>query len=366
MKRLTFALLALSIATAAFAADDPQPQPAEKPAPPLGARADKLIHDAMPSCSEPATESRVALQHKLPSNLVGAIVRRASNRSMCEGQWVALLSNEGNFYFGTPWFLDDGDGTIEQKLRSFTQQYMHAIYEPVVDRSSKTKEGFYRATLYQPLDGGGKLPLEGEVDQAGTFFVIGHFMPLTGDVRAARLKALDRYLAASPATGSAKPVVTVVEFSDFECPSCKHAAGYLKPILAAHSDRVRYVRYDTPLAMIHPWALAAAVAGRAIWRQKPDLFWAYKEQIYDNQDNLTAFTIDQFARGFAQDHELDLQKYDADVASAEIRKDLIDGVGTAFSNGVAATPTYIVNGAIIDPGNEGKTLASYVESLLKK
>jgi protein-disulfide isomerase len=94
----------------------------------------------------------------------------------------------------------------------------------------------------------------------------------------------------------------------------------MKPILEAHPDKVRYIRYDTPLVTIHPWALAAAIAGRAVWHQKPDLFWKYKEQIYANQEKLSAFTIDEFARGFASDHDLDMKKYDADVQSHRLLK----------------------------------------------
>jgi protein-disulfide isomerase len=116
---------------------------------------------------------------------------------------------------------------------------------------------------------------------------------------------------------------------------------------------------------VHPWALPAAVAGRAVWRQKPDLFWTYKEKVYENQEKLSAFTIDEFTRGFAQDHELDMAKYDADVKSPELAASIVNGVGTAFSNDVRATPTYFVNGAVVDPGNEGKKLAEYVSSLLK-
>jgi hypothetical protein len=363
MKRLALTLLALCLASAAFAADEPE-KTNEKPAPPLGARADKLIKDALPKCVDPTTESRVALQHALPANMVGAVVRIASKRSACEGQWVAVLSSEGGFFLGTPWFLDEQKGTPEQKLRDFTMQYMKQVFEPVIDHT-KTREGLYRVTLYQSLEGG-KVPLEGEIDPAGTVVFIGHFVPIATDFHAWRMKALERYLNLSPSTGAAKPDVTVVEFSDFECPSCQHAASYMKPILEAHGDKVRYIRYDTPLMSIHPWALPAAIAGRAVWRQKPDLFWKYKEQIYANQDKLSAFTIDEFARGFALDHELEMAKYDADVQSAEIRADLVNGAGTAFTNDVRATPTYLVNGTFVDAGPEGKGLTDYVNGLLKK
>ena len=362
MRRLAFPFFAFFIASAVLA-DEPA-KPAEKPAPTLGPRAEKLIKDALPVCSEGVTQSRVALQHTLPANMVGAVVRVESKHQACDGQWVAIITNEGDFFMGTPWFLDGTEGTLEQRIKTFTMQNMKQVFEPVVDRT-KTRAGLYRATLLQPMEGG-KLPLEGEIDPNGTVFFFGHFVPMATDYHTSRLKAFEHFLPQSPSTGAAKPEVTVIEFSDFECPSCQHAAGYMKPILSAHSDKVRYIRYDTPLLGIHPWALPAAVAGRAIWRQKPELFWSYKEHVYENQEKLTAFTIDEFARGFAQDHELDLAKYDADVKSPELVADIVNGVGAAFSNDIRATPTYIVNGALVDAGNEGKGLTDYVNGLLKK
>ena len=69
--------------------------------------------------------------------------------------------------------------------------------------------------------------------------------------------------------------------------------------------------------------------------------------------------------GFAQDHELDLKKFDADVNSPELRTEILRGLGAAFVNDVRATPTYLVNGVNVDPGNDGKALADYVEKVLK-
>jgi protein-disulfide isomerase len=212
----------------------------------------------------------------------------------------------------------------------------------------------------------GKIPFEGEIDPAGTVFFMGNFFTLNSDFRTARLKVFEPFVADSPSRGASKAEVTVIEFSDFECPSCQKAAGFLKPILDKYGDKIRYVRYDLPLINMHPWAFSAAMAGRAIYRQKAEAFWDYKEQIYANQEKLSAFTIDDFARHFAQDHDLDLKKYDADVASPDLQACILSGAGVAFSNDVRATPTYLVNGVSVDPGTDGKALEAYVAELLKK
>jgi protein-disulfide isomerase len=359
------ALLAASLLPALpSAAQEAAAPAAAAPAPKLSQRAEKLIADALPTCDGERDIKRSALTHKLPNNMVGTVLRVESKRTACEGQWVAIASND-NFYFGVPWFLDDAEGaTIEEKLKWFTQKNLQELWEPVVDRTQKTKEGMYNVTLYQTSESG-KVPFRGVVDPVGSVIFLGNWYPLSAEMNASRLKALEPYLSASPAEGAAKADVTVVEFSDFECPSCQHAAGYLKPILDKHGDRVRYIRYDMPLVTMHPWAFSAAMAGRAIYKQKPELFWTYKDQVYGSQDKLSAFTIDDFARNFAKDHELNLEKYDADVADAAVKKQLIDALGAAFAADVRGTPTYIVNGVIVDAGVEGKALAKYVDNLLK-
>ena len=128
---------------------------------------------------------------------------------------------------------------------------------------------------------------------------------------------------------------------------------------------MRYVRYDLPLSG-HNWAFGAALAGRAVHRQKPELFWEYKKQVYANQGNLNPFSFWDWARGFASDHELDLAKYDADLASAEIKNEILNAAGTALTNDIRATPSYLINGSLVDAGADGKPLADYVDKLLAK
>lgn len=356
VKKIVLLTLALGLPLVA-AADDP-------PAPPLGDRAEKAIKEGLPVCSEKVETKRIGLVHKLPVNMTGNVLQLSSERQSCAGQWVAITSREGDFFLGIPWFLDEVTGaTTEAKVKAFAWANLQQNFEPVIDRKP-TREGLYKITMFQTTERG-KIPLEGEIDATGGILFVGHFYPLT-EFRESRLKNLQPYLDKSPVTGSAKPTVTVIEFSDFECPSCQRAAGYMKPILAKYGEQVRYIRYDLPLVTMHPWAFAAAVAGRAIYQQKPEAFWEYKEQVYKTQDKLTAFTFDDYARGFAQDHDLDLKKYDADIASPELQSAILGGVGTAFSNDVRATPTYMVNGTMLDPGSDGKFLENYVMRLVKK
>ena len=358
MKKTLLALAAILAATSICAQD------AEK-ALPLDEKTEKLVRMSIPYCADMKI-SRAELGAKLPARMTGALIRVEAPRAACNAQYLMAVAPSGDFYLGLPWVLgDDVQGAnLAEKLKNFAWTRMQENFIPTIDRE-RTRNGLLRVTMMEMTERG-NIPIEGELDQDGKVFFVGHFHPADLDFGAARIKAFEPQLATSPAKGGAKPDVTIVEFSDFECPSCKRASGYVDPIVEKHGDRVRYIRYDVPLVTMHPWALPAAVAGRAIYRQKPDVFWLYKKQIYENQDKLTAFTLDEFARGFAADHDLDMKRYDADIASSEIREELLKGVGAAFSNDVRATPTYMINGTYVDPGDDGKALDTYVDNLLKK
>ncbi len=345
---------ALLIAAASFA---------DEAATALDAKTEKLVRQSLPECGA-ITLSRSELTAKLPAGMSGTIVEVKSPRAVCAGRYVAITTTGGSFYLGLPWFIDTTGATIEEKLKNFTWTRMQENFTPKVSRE-RTRDGLYPVVMTQTTEAGG-VPIEGEIDPDGKVFFMGHFRPAVVDAATDRQKALAPFITGAPARGAAAPAVTIVEFSDFQCPSCKHASGYVDPIVEQYGEKVRYVRYDLPLVGSHPWAFSAALAGRAIHRQKADLFWAYKKRVYENQDSLSAFTIDDFARNFAQDHELDMKRYDADLASSELRGELLKGVGSAFSNDVRATPTYMVNGVFVDAGEEGKALQTYVAGLLKK
>ena len=348
VKRLLLTATALFTATAALAADvDP--------------KLEKAVRDSVPVCAG-TTVSFDELPVKLPARFKGTLVRLDSKRASCTGQYAGVLSPTGGFYLGMPWVIENEDGaTVEEKLKNFTWRNMQINIAPVIERKLND-DGLWPVTL-QHLTEAGKLPMEGELDPSGKVFFFGHFRRLSGDLRAQRLKVFDSLMAKAPARGAADAPVTVVEFSDFECPSCKRAAGYADAVLAKHGEKVRYIRLDLPLTG-HPWAFAAALAGRAIHRQKPELFWEYKKQVYANQENLNAFMIWDWARGWAQDHELDMTKYDADLANEAVRNEILRSAAVALSNDVRATPTYMVNGAMVDPGEDGTALVEYVGKLL--
>src|SRR5579871_1295591 len=95
-----------------------------------------------------------------------------------------------------------------------------------------------------------------------------------------------------PSFGPANAPVTIVEFGDLQCPSCKAEAPALRQLLPQfYADKVRVVFKDFPLESIHPWARAASVAGRCIFHQNAQTFWKFYDWMYDTQEQITPDTL---------------------------------------------------------------------------
>jgi protein-disulfide isomerase len=141
-----------------------------------------------------------------------------------------------------------------------------------------------------------------------------------------------------PAQGKATAPVTVVMFSDFQCPACAGVHPILKKVLSEYADKVRFVVRDFPLTNIHENAFSAALAANAAHRQGK--FFEYAEILYKNQNRLDRESLIRYAAELglnAKQFELDLSG--AQIAD-EIRKDRADGE----KYGVSSTPTVYVNG----------------------
>ena len=144
-----------------------------------------------------------------------------------------------------------------------------------------------------------------------------------------------------PVQGAAFAKVTVVMFSDFQCPACAAVHPVLKQVLTEFGTNVRFVVRDFPLMNIHKNAFRAALAANAAKAQGK--FFEYADVLYKNQNNLDDKSLVQFAvdLGFnVRQFELDLES----VKNAEeVKKDIADG----NSYGVSGTPTIFVNGVKI-------------------
>src|SRR5216110_924415 len=136
--------------------------------------------------------------------------------------------------------------------------------------------------------------------------------------------------------GASHAAVTVVEYGDFECPNCKQAAPAVKLLLERFPGRLRVVWRHFPLEEVHPHALHAALAAEAAAGQ--GRFWPMHDLLFENQQHLKLPQL----RGYAQRLELDLERFDADMAEEIYLQRVREQIDGGRRSGVRSTPTFFV------------------------
>lgn len=148
-----------------------------------------------------------------------------------------------------------------------------------------------------------------------------------------------------PSFGPENAPVTIVEFGDFECPSCRAEAPIVRQLLPGlYPGKLRIVFKDFPLETIHPWARAASIAARCVFRQNHEAFWKFYDWDYDNQDEITPENLKSRVLEWAGANNLnkgELERcIDTKAPDAEVSRNVAEGKAA----GVNGTPTLFVNG----------------------
>lgn len=140
-----------------------------------------------------------------------------------------------------------------------------------------------------------------------------------------------------PAMGPANAPVTIVEFSDFQCPFCGRVEPTVKQVLEKYKDKVRFVYRDFPLS-IHPYAPKAAEAAQCAHAQGK--FWEYHDALYADQSKLTVADLESTAGRLGLKADEFKTCLESGKFTAEVNKDVAD----ATKAGVNSTPSFFING----------------------
>jgi protein-disulfide isomerase len=200
------------------------------------------------------------------------------------------------------------------------------------------------------------------VSKDGKYLVRGEVSDLSKDPLAANRALMD--LKDSPSVGDPKSAVTLVEFSDFECPICRSLHDIMRGIMQNY-PQVRVVFKDYPIEVLHPWARTAAIAGRCAYQQNPAAFWKMYDLIYDNQDIISAANAWMKMSEFAGQAGLNADTFRACMAGPEAGA----AVDASRANGqkldVNSTPTIFVNGRRM-VGADAHLIEQYIQYELAK
>ena len=195
------------------------------------------------------------------------------------------------------------------------------------------------------------------VSKDGQFLFRGELSDMTKDPLAenrAKIQMND-----APSLGDSKAAVTLVEYSDFECPVCRSLHDVLRGMLPNYASKVRLVFKDFPLEQLHPWARTAAIAGRCAYQQDPNAFWKMYDFIYDHQEIISAANAWTKMMDYAGQSGLDAEAFKGCMGSPEAGV----AVNASRANGqqleVNSTPTVFVNGRRI-VGADPHLLEQYI------
>jgi protein-disulfide isomerase len=139
--------------------------------------------------------------------------------------------------------------------------------------------------------------------------------------------------------GGANAPVTIISFSDYECPFCKRAEGTVEQVLTTYGEKVRFVHRDFPLSF-HEHAQQAAEAARCAEAQGK--FWEYHRKLFASQD-LTAAALKKMAGEVGLDQKKFDECLDKQQFKDAVAKDTADGTNV----GVTGTPAFFINGRML-------------------
>ncbi len=157
--------------------------------------------------------------------------------------------------------------------------------------------------------------------------------------------------------------VTLVEFADLECPSCKAYSPILQKITETYGDKVRLI-YRT--FAIHENAPKDALVQVAA--QNQGKFWEMTEMLFDKQDEWTAFGVDQkkIFDSYAQALGLDLSKFDQDLLASSSPKIVQNDIQDGQTLGLDRTPTLFIDGNLTTGAMSFESLSSLIDAELAK
>jgi protein-disulfide isomerase len=144
--------------------------------------------------------------------------------------------------------------------------------------------------------------------------------------------------------GNRDAPITIVEFSDYQCPFCARVQPTLRDVLAKYQGKVRLSFRDLPIREIHPQAEPAAIAARCAGEQGK--YWEFHDLIYQNQS--AAKLANAGLLEHARTLQLDVKAFEACQTSGKFKTALERDIDEAANLGVSGTPGFFVNGIFLN------------------
>jgi protein-disulfide isomerase len=169
-------------------------------------------------------------------------------------------------------------------------------------------------------------------------------------------------VAGSPSQGPDTAPITMVQFSDFQCPPCSEASGTVRQLRERYGDRLRVVWRNNPLAMHNNAMIAAEAAMEAFAQGGAEKFWPMHDTLFQHQDALDRPSLDRYARTLGLDMARFQRAMDGHTHQAQIDRDraLLTRLGSR------GTPNFYVNGTLIHNSVPIEQFVSVIDAALER
>lgn len=213
------------------------------------------------------------------------------------------------------------------------------------------------------LDGAQEQPFIITADDSKLYLVISEAIDIRrsaddlASVESERLTEAENELFAAfnhlPVRGNPNAPITIIEFSDFQCPYCQRAAVTVEALLENNPDTIRfyYVQYPLPN---HPWGRQASIASLCAVQQNADeTFWTLHDNYFENQRTLSMSNVNDLSREWVADTDIDFDAWNtcfSDTSSDAHRAAIAEleaGMQIASQYGVSGTPAFFINGRFL-------------------
>ena len=163
-----------------------------------------------------------------------------------------------------------------------------------------------------------------------------------------------------PARVRGNPVakITIVEFSDFQCPYCLQAYGMIKELLKKYDGKVKLAYRDLPLQEVQSKMHGAAEAARCAGEQGK--FWEYHDRLFENQDEYSEAAFKQFAASL----KLNSDQFATCLESGKFKPQIQEDLQEAIRLGATGTPALFINGVFVNGARPQPEFEEIIEAEL--
>lgn len=170
-------------------------------------------------------------------------------------------------------------------------------------------------------------------------------------------------LSGFPSKGGDHAKVTIIEYSDFQCPFCSRAHDTMEQLLKEYGDKVQLYYKNYPLPF-HTWAEPAAIAAECARQQTPEAFWTVYKGLFESQKDVNAANIKEKVTGMLGASRIDMSKFNDCFDNKKSLTDVNAQKAEGLALGVQGTPAFIINGRLVTGAQPIEQFKSIIDAEL--